>query len=71
MTTRRWLARLRDDGFAVANALPHGSYFEHHVKLVLSGEGEAAAVRALAVPYTAHVSRNAGGPQVVETPARV
>ncbi|MFE9313226.1 hypothetical protein ACFYM5_37460 [Streptomyces sp. NPDC006706] len=44
---------------AEASALPEGLYFEHHVKLVLSGEAELATVRALAVPYAAHVSRNA------------
>ncbi|PZG95255.1 hypothetical protein C1I97_27230 [Streptomyces sp. NTH33] len=44
---------------AEATDLPEGCYFEHHVKLVLSGELEVAAVRTLAVPHSAHVSRNA------------
>ncbi|MEU0601477.1 hypothetical protein ABZ484_25005 [Streptomyces sp. NPDC006393] len=44
---------------AEAAALPGDRYFEHHVKLLLPGERQVAAVRALAVPHTAHVSKNA------------
>ncbi|MER6979198.1 hypothetical protein [Streptomyces carpinensis] len=44
---------------AEAAALPGDCYFEHHVKLLLSGERQVVAVRALAEPHTAHVSRNA------------
>lgn len=44
---------------AEAAALPKSCYFEHHVKLVLSGESQVAEVRTLAVPHSAHVSRNA------------
>ncbi len=39
--------------------LPGHCYFEHHAKLVLSSESQVAAVRALAAPHSAHVSRNA------------
>ncbi|MFE6550604.1 hypothetical protein ACFVHS_19715 [Streptomyces sp. NPDC057746] len=39
--------------------LPGHCYFEHHAKLVLAGESQVAAVRALAAPHSAHVSRNA------------
>ncbi|MET8952251.1 hypothetical protein [Streptomyces sp. NPDC004533] len=42
-----------------ARALPEGCYFEHHVKLILSGQAQVAAVRALAESHAAHVSRNA------------
>jgi hypothetical protein len=44
---------------AEAAALPEDCYFEHHVKLLLAGEPQVAAVRALVEPHTAHVSRNA------------
>ena len=36
-----------------------GCHFEHHVKLVLSGEDQVAAARAVAGPLGAHLSRNA------------
>jgi hypothetical protein len=43
---------------AEAVALPAGCYFEHHVKLVLSGADEVVAVREVAEGHAAHVSRN-------------
>jgi hypothetical protein len=42
-----------------AESLPEDCYFEHHVKLVLAGEHETAAVRELSERHGAHVSRNA------------
>ncbi|MET9832288.1 hypothetical protein ABZ078_23985 [Streptomyces sp. NPDC006385] len=44
---------------AEATALPHGCYFEHHVKLVVADAAQVASARALAERHTAHVSRNA------------
>lgn len=44
---------------AEAAALPHGCYFEHHVKLVLADTVQLASIRAAAERHTAHVSRNA------------
>ncbi|GHF04669.1 hypothetical protein GCM10014715_71100 [Streptomyces spiralis] len=44
---------------AEAAVLPAHCYFEHHVKLLLPTEQQIAAVRALAEPHAAHVSRNA------------
>lgn len=44
---------------AEAVGLPASCYFEHHLKLVLLGGSHVAAVRALAAPHSAHVSRNA------------
>lgn len=42
-----------------ARALPPGTYFEHHVKLVLTGRARLDEVRAIAGRHAAHVSRNA------------
>jgi hypothetical protein len=42
-----------------AAALPSDCYFEHHVKLVLAGESQVAAVREIGERHTAHVSWNA------------
>jgi hypothetical protein len=39
--------------------LPAGSYFEHHLRLVLADSGEVAAVRSVGERHAAHVSRNA------------
>ncbi|MFG2306763.1 hypothetical protein [Actinacidiphila glaucinigra] len=42
-----------------ARALPPGTYFEHHVKLVLTDRARLDEVRAIAGRHAAHVSRNA------------
>ncbi|MFF5210149.1 hypothetical protein [Streptosporangium sp. NPDC000396] len=42
-----------------AAALPPECYFEHHVKLVLAGDAQVAAVRKLSGRHAAHVSWNA------------
>ncbi|MET9880553.1 hypothetical protein ABZZ36_39005 [Actinacidiphila glaucinigra] len=42
-----------------ARALPPGTYFEHHVKLVLTDRARLDEVRAVAGRHAAHVSRNA------------
>jgi hypothetical protein len=42
-----------------AVALPPHCYFEHHVKLVLTGDAEVARARAISEPHAAHLSRNA------------
>ncbi len=42
-----------------AASLPPGCYFEHHIKLLLSGNDDVGRVRTLAQPHGAHVSRNA------------
>jgi len=42
-----------------ASALTSGSYFEHHVKLVLADDAEVDAVRRIGTRHAAHVSRNA------------
>lgn len=73
--TAEWARRLADAGFRVSRVkieaapdnaglpqtadLPAGSYFEHHLRLVLAGHDEVAAVRAVGERHTAHVSRNA------------
>jgi hypothetical protein len=73
--TADWTRRLRAAGFSVSRAkieaapgnadipqtadLPHGCYFEHHVKLVLDNGAGMAAVRAVSERHMAHVSRNA------------
>ncbi|MEU6188118.1 hypothetical protein [Nocardia sp. NPDC047038] len=40
-------------------SVPAGCYFEHHIKLLLSGNDDVTRVRVLAQPHAAHVSRNA------------
>lgn len=73
--TLEWTRRLSEAGFEVRRAkieaapgnagipqtadLPDGSYFEHHVKLVLADDEAIAAVRAVGERHRAHVSRNA------------
>ncbi|MET7855757.1 hypothetical protein ABZS81_00725 [Streptomyces sp. NPDC005318] len=42
-----------------AAALSPVCHFEHHVKLLLSGEAEVAMARAVAERHSAHLSRNA------------
>jgi hypothetical protein len=39
--------------------LPDGTYFEHHVKVVLADDAAIAAVREIGERHAAHVSRNA------------
>lgn len=42
-----------------AATLPPDCYFEHHVKLVLTGDDETARMRAVSERHAAHLSRNA------------
>lgn len=42
-----------------ADAFPAGCYFEHHLKLVLASDAEAALVGPIAERHAAHLSRNA------------
>ena len=42
-----------------ADALPPGCYFEHHLKLVLTGDAEVARARSASEQHAAHLSRNA------------
>ena len=42
-----------------AAALPDGYYFEHHVKLVLTGDADIARAREVGVRHGGHLSRNA------------
>ncbi|MDI1465194.1 hypothetical protein QEZ54_29915 [Catellatospora sp. KI3] len=44
---------------AEAAALPPGCYFEHHVKLVLTGPEQVDRARAISERHAAHLSRNA------------
>ncbi|GAA1098294.1 nucleotidyl transferase AbiEii/AbiGii toxin family protein [Nocardiopsis composta] len=44
---------------AAAEALPEWCYFEHHVKLLLPGDADLAALAALVEPHSARLSRNA------------
>lgn len=44
---------------ADAAALPPGCYFEHHVKLVLTGPEQVDRARAVSERHAAHLSRNA------------
>lgn len=73
--TADWARRLGAAGFPVSrikieaapgNAdvpqgarLPAGTYFEHHVKVVLDDDAAVEAVRAVSERHTAYVSRNA------------
>jgi hypothetical protein len=73
--TADWTLRLAEAGYRVARvkieaaptnedipqsaALPPGSYFEHHVKLVLEDETALVTLRAIGERHSAHVSRNA------------
>ncbi|WP_026119979.1 nucleotidyl transferase AbiEii/AbiGii toxin family protein [Nocardiopsis potens] len=44
---------------AAAEALPEWCYFEHHIKLLLPGDADLAAIAALVEPHSARLSRNA------------
>ncbi len=45
-----------------AESLSADCYFEHHIKLLLSGHDDLRRIRTLAEPHSAHVSRNARRP---------
>ncbi|GAA1574221.1 hypothetical protein GCM10009678_66160 [Actinomadura kijaniata] len=51
----------RTEGVPVtdADALGPGFYFEHHIKLLLPGDADTAALAAVAARHSAHLSRNA------------